>query len=253
MAGVFDNWPWATGNKITRHASAFKLIKPHIVGTLCMIENAVISARIEMLTIRAILVQINALRLARAARNHFTQRRILIGKVLARIGAFFARATFDLWVIKTLLGLRIKKHWVLTQLDNQAFINTFKITAAAFGVNDSKLVHILGTFRSTIRVDLPITNLFIVSVKQSGLAQHHLVMSKVTEVICRAIVRIWEEACLIWWTFNGAIDFLSHLGYLQLIVLLCVLIVEFTWQCCLFNTRTIWIKWPNAISCGLVP
>jgi hypothetical protein len=35
--------------------------------------------------------------------------------------------------------------------------------------------------------------------------------------------------------------------------LLCVLIVEFTWQRCLFNTRTIWIKWPNAISCGLVP
>ena len=133
--------------KISRHAPSLELVEPQTALTLCVIEHAVISTRIKILTIGAILVQVDALWLRIAAGHHLAQRRIFIRKVLTRIGAVFTGAALDLWVIQTLLRLYVKQHRVLTELDHESSVHTFIIPAAAFRINESIFVQMARTFR----------------------------------------------------------------------------------------------------------
>lgn len=152
-----------------------------------------------------------------------------------------------------MLGLRVKQHWILTELDNQALIDALKVATAALGVDDPKLFHVLRTPRRTIRVNLPVTDLLVVSIEQTRLTQHDLVVAEIAEMVRRAVVGIGEEACLVDGTLNGAVDLLAHLSYLRFIVGLGVLVVELVRQCSLFNTWAVRIERPNTIARRLIP
>ena len=67
-----------------------------------MIEYSIVAARVKKLTIGPILVQVDALWLVVAVGHHLAQRRILVSKILTRIGAILSNTTFYFRIVETL-------------------------------------------------------------------------------------------------------------------------------------------------------
>ena len=126
-----------TGNQIGRHASTFELIKAQIARASCVIEDAVVATGEEELTVGPVLVEVDAVRFARALRDHLAQRRVLVREVLTRRDALFANAAFDARVVETLFRVHVKEERVLAQLWHQSTVRAFVIAAAAFRINES--------------------------------------------------------------------------------------------------------------------
>jgi len=107
----------------------------------------------------------------------------------------------------------------LAHLHDQALIDAFVITAATLRVNETVLLHVFGTLWRAVRVDLPITDLFVMAVEEARLTENNLIVSQIAEMIRRAVVGVRKEACLIDRTLDGPVDFLAQLGCPLVLVL----------------------------------
>ena len=135
-----------------------------------MVKYSIVSTCVKKLAILPILVEIDALWLAVAAGHHLTQRRILVGEVLTRIGAVASDAALHLRVIETLLRVHVEEQRILAQLDHWAPVDALVVAAAALRVEEAEFVHVVGTLGRAIDVHRPVAHLLVGSVLQAWLA-----------------------------------------------------------------------------------